>query len=71
MSDCAVTFAQHNLIVWLLQRYHGMVWLKTRGSPGAYAKNKYGDTGEVWLRYNEALGIVRDMDQNRMKPSSL
>lgn len=34
------------------------------------AKNKYGDTGKVWLRYNEALGTVRDMDQNKMKPSS-
>ena len=29
------------------------------------AKNKYSDTGEVWLKYNEALGTVRYMDQNK------
>ena len=37
------------------------------GSPG----NKYGDTGEVWLKYNEALDTVRYMDQNKMKPSHI
>ena len=33
--------------------------------------NKYGDTGEVWLKYNEALDTVRYMDQNKMKPSHI
>lgn len=35
------------------------------------AKNKYGDTGEVWLRFNKALGTVKDMDQSIMAPKHL
>ena len=33
------------------------------------AKNRYGDTGEVWLRFNKESGTVKDMDQNKMKPN--
>lgn len=33
------------------------------------AKNKFGDTGEVWLRFNKEIGTVKDMDQNKMKPN--
>lgn len=32
------------------------------------AKNKYGETGEVWLRFNKSSGTISDMDQSRMKP---
>ena len=31
------------------------------------AKNKYGETGEVWLRFNKSSGTISDMDQSRMK----